>query len=148
VRVSGAATRKLCGDATICFPDGCEAEGESCAADAPCCASLACVSGAVPESRNGCRVRCENNEDCESGCCTPFSGGEGGFCDDAAYCMCIEMGDACMGSGRSCCDGSRCARFGDDAFSCLPTCETDEECGGNCCSEIREGANVCAPFPC
>jgi hypothetical protein len=147
VRVSGAAARQLCGEATICFPDGCEPEGESCGSDAPCCAGLACVIGAGA-GRDGCRVRCQQNEDCDSGCCTPFSGGEGGFCDDAIYCTCIDAGDACSGDGRSCCDGSRCARFGEDPFACLTTCESDEDCEGNCCSPVRGGASVCAPFPC
>lgn len=148
VRVEGAASRRLCGDEAICFPNGCEAEGRSCGADAPCCAGLVCVDGARPESRNGCRARCERHEDCDSGCCVPFSGDESGFCDDALYCTCLEPGDACAGTGRSCCEGARCARFGEDAFSCLPTCESSEDCDGNCCSPIEGGPDVCAPFPC
>jgi hypothetical protein len=147
-RIGGAAPRRLCGEASICFPDGCEPEGQACGADTPCCAGLACVSGAVPASRNGCRARCERNEDCDSGCCTFFRGGEGGFCDDAIYCTCIDPGEACSGSGRSCCDGSRCARFGDAPFRCLATCESAADCNGNCCSAIRDGASVCAPSPC
>ena len=60
----------------------------------------------------------------------------------------IEQGEDCAAPGRSCCDGSRCARFGDDAFRCLPTCASDEGCGGNCCTPLEGGDDVCAPSPC
>jgi hypothetical protein len=149
VRMGGAASQKLCGEAEICFPNGCEPEGgESCGSDAPCCAGLLCVGGATPEARNGCRQSCASSDDCESGCCVPLGNRDGGFCDEAIYCACIELGETCPDSGRTCCEASRCARFGDDPFSCLATCESDEDCGGNCCSAVSNGASVCAPFPC
>jgi hypothetical protein len=142
-------SRKVCGAEDICFPNGCEPEGQSCDVDIPCCGGLRCVVGALPSSRNGCRVRCEQPEDCASGCCTLFGEGDrGGFCDDALYCTCIEQGDDCSAEGRTCCDGSRCARFGEAPFSCLASCESDEDCGGNCCTSLRGSDKVCAPFPC
>lgn len=99
-----------------------------------------CCRGSCVESENpdyaGCRHDCTTNEDCpETGCCVLFADSTNGFCADALYCSCNDIGGACGAVGTpGCCDGLSCATFDDGAsFSCYAGCDDDGDCpSGNC----------------
>lgn len=126
----------------------CRIDGASCGAGTSCCTGLSCVTRPGVQGST-CMPRCNGPADCASGCCQLFSNSAGGYCAEALACMCIPQGTACGADGRSCCDGSRCAKFGADAgFSCAKTCQGSTDCGGNCCHALSGGANVCGLGPC
>ncbi|HEX6243591.1 MAG TPA: hypothetical protein VFZ61_21910, partial [Polyangiales bacterium] len=126
----------------------CRTDGTSCGPGMFCCTGLSCVTRPGIEGST-CLPRCNAPADCASGCCKPFSNNPGGYCEQASACMCIAQGSSCGTDGRSCCDGSRCAKFGADApFSCVKTCQSSADCGGNCCQPLAGGASVCGQGPC
>lgn len=125
----------------------CVADGATCDQTKGCCNGLSCVTAGTAQSGT-CRPSCTKAGDCTSGCCKMFASGNGGYCADALQCTCIPQGQTCGMGGRSCCDGSRCASFGDAQPSCHKTCQTKEDCGGNCCVPLTGGANICSVDAC
>jgi hypothetical protein len=128
------------GEAAQCIPEGGDCEPGS----GDCCEG-ACIESATGEL-SGCRPLCQTEDDCDSGCCQPFTNGGGGFCVDAAYCSCVAQGDACGPSVQSpCCDGSLCA-ITDGPYSCHQICETSDECPEECCVPVPDTEfSICSP---
>jgi hypothetical protein len=126
----------------------CRMDGASCDPSMLCCTGLSCVTRAGVTGST-CMPRCNVPGDCTSGCCKLFSNTAGGYCAEANACMCILQGSTCGADSRTCCDGSRCAKFGVDApSSCVKTCQSSADCGGNCCQPLAGGASICGQGPC
>lgn len=137
----------ICADLAAC-ENPCKKEGEACAqgsetTPSDCCRGN-CVDSEVPDFA-GCRPLCNVNEDCDTGCCVPFSNTDNGFCADAFYCSCGAEAEAC-GSDETppCCEGTACAGTGPDgAFECNLLCTQDSECASGCCGMTTEGTRIC-----
>ena len=108
------------------------------------CCNGTCVQSTVP-SFAGCRPYCSTNADCKSGCCQPFDNSTSGFCADAAYCVCAELGGECGPNAPNCCDGATCAsNDAQNGYQCYPSCKTDADCSSKCCSVFDgEDHGVC-----
>lgn len=145
---------KVCATADKC-ETACKVRGEQpCDQPDPNKPTL-CCRGTCVQSDNpnwgGCRPRCSKNEDCfETGCCEPFANSTEGFCVDAKFCGCSEVGAACAGQDNpDCCGGSTCLTFDDGAnpsFSCFKNCASDSDCPESCCVPLSNGGgSVCGP---
>lgn len=123
-------TAPLCGNA-----------GERCDARA-CCEGATCIKDGT-SSR--CAANCENNAQCNSGCCASVSTGIGA-CGPPALCeqqnKCADVASSCAVS--SCCTGGVCVSIGSE-FLCAAGCSTGSECNSGCCARLQSGRMACAP---
>lgn len=137
----------ICAELEAC-ENPCKKEGEACEGSetvpSNCCQG-SCVESEVPDFA-GCRHLCDVNEDCDTGCCVPFSNTDSGFCADAFYCSCGAEGAACGSDELApCCEGTVCAGTGDDgAFECDLLCTQDSDCASGCCTMTESGTQICA----
>jgi hypothetical protein len=121
----------ICADADACV-NVCDREGEACqqgSSTTPnsCCRGT-CVDSETADFA-GCRYECNTDADCDSGCCQPFSNSSSGFCVDAAYCTCEDVGAECgVDRSQECCDGLTCYGTEEQGYSCTPSCMQDADC--------------------
>jgi hypothetical protein len=119
-----------------------------------CCEGFSCLRGkdADDEPLLGlCKQPCDDDSECESGCCTEAEGIAGKFCA-AALSMCIgecrELNEECDGLRRPCCEGLVCARSATDPelAGCQLSCVKNSECESGCCVLFQGRDNgVCGP---
>jgi hypothetical protein len=123
----------------------CTPEGDDCTPGSNECCEGGCIES-DSEELAGCRPLCNDDEECDSGCCLPFSNASGGFCVAAAHCTCIEEGDECGDFTPSqCCEGTACASTG-GGLSCTQTCTDPGDCATNCCVPLpNTDFEICAP---
>jgi hypothetical protein len=139
----------VCAELDAC-ENPCRKQGESCESGATvpnnCCRG-ACVISENPDF-GGCRPRCTSNAECpETGCCQLFADSSDGFCADALYCSCGEVGAVCGVEGTpNCCEGSRCTGR-DGSFTCSAECIDDSDCPGSCCREITDAEYMACADP-
>ncbi len=97
----------LCAEQSACTSP-CKKHGEKCQPEpgsditANDCCRGSCVQSDNPDY-DGCRPNCSTNEQCDTGCCVPFSGSTNGFCADPKYCSCPAEGGACGPGLSDCC---------------------------------------------
>jgi len=137
----------------ICSPKSacdnpCKKRGAACMGSATVSAN--CCTGTCVIADNpafaGCRPTCLTNADCDTGCCVPFDGKSNGFCADAAFCSCGNVGAECGPNAPDCCAGTSCGAYKTETFTCSPSCKVAADCSTQCCSLFKDQDNgVCVP---
>jgi hypothetical protein len=91
----------FCAPSTSCDENGQPLGGggtSSCNDGAGCAEGEDCVISETAEFA-GCQPACTGDTDCASGCCRMYQSGDSGFCVDALYCSCVDVGGACIPKG-------------------------------------------------
>ncbi|MBN2525110.1 MAG: hypothetical protein JXR76_01870 [Deltaproteobacteria bacterium] len=120
----------------------CAMENKLCT-ELTCCGDLECIE-VIPRIKK-CQLRCENNDDCETGCCSDLLGIGVMVCAPASECEdpCVPHGGACEDT-PDCCT-SMCVSSPDDRIAgCRHYCYEDEDCGFGCCLPFDSGGGFCA----
>ncbi|HVU02806.1 MAG TPA: hypothetical protein VHE30_13695 [Polyangiaceae bacterium] len=117
----------------------CKNTGEKCESSTECCEGNTCNNTAGSAELNGCRLRCTQSSDCQSGCCVPFQNDPSkGICADAKWCACGTDGSACSSQLPPCCTGHVCLATdqAQTAYACRKECTANTDCTTNCCVAI------------
>ncbi len=70
----------FCGPRGLCIKACRPLNGECDGEFKPCCEGLICSSSPDDLTLNGCKVSCDQDSDCDTGCCVLFSGRDNGIC--------------------------------------------------------------------
>jgi hypothetical protein len=131
-----------CGGDTICYyfgPNACILNVGS---------AFRCSIGSCPAANPYCiDDQCMTLE--QASCfCTADPGRTAPNCavSPADHLACTSAGAACGSSQPRCCDGSTCAAFGTDPFTCIELCTTGTDCATGCCVPLSDGTGmICSP---
>ncbi len=82
---TGIAT-SVCGPRSLCIKACRPLNGECDGMFKPCCEGLVCSSAPDDLPLNGCKYACDQDSDCDTGCCVLFSGRDNGICAPADRC--------------------------------------------------------------
>ncbi len=150
---SACAPAVACGATTSCT----RSPGQTCSADADCCADTATVRATVCTAYVShpavCWPVCTSNTDCSTGCCLPHASGVRA-CAPASLCgpspTCIAATGAPCAVDTDCCPdpatgtATVCTNVGDGPV-CSPACTVGTDCATGCCAMRSDGVRSCAP---